>query len=401
MEVCMRKGLLVICSFLLFSFLFLLPVSAEEGSDSVETELIPGAVSGVLMEANSGKIVFAKEENKEVAVASMTKMVAQILILDAIREEKISWDDVVTVSQTAADMGGSQIYLSVGEKISIRDLFKGISMASANDATVQMAEVLAGSEAAFVEEMNQKVKDLGLKHTVFKNCTGLDEDGHYSSAYDMAMIARELVVNYPEIFEFSSVYEDYLRKDTENEFWLVNTNKLVRFYEGADGLKTGHTDAAKYCLAATAKKDNLRFIAIVLGEENSNTRNQEVMSLLDYGFNHYQMNLIKSKDEVLQTIPLDKANKESMSLVAISDIGVLSEKTATKREYDYDIKLKKYSLPVKPGDIVGEVIVKENNKEVTSVPVTVSESVSRLSFLELFGRGFIDLVSGDFTFSFD
>ena len=397
----MRKGLLVICSFLLFSFLFLLPVSAEEGSDSVETELIPGAVSGVLMEANSGKIVFAKEENKEVAVASMTKMVAQILILDAIREEKISWDDVVTVSQTAADMGGSQIYLSVGEKISIRDLFKGISMASANDATVQMAEVLAGSEAAFVEEMNQKVKDLGLKHTVFKNCTGLDEDGHYSSAYDMAMIARELVVNYPEIFEFSSVYEDYLRKDTDNEFWLVNTNKLVRFYEGADGLKTGHTDAAKYCLAATAKKDNLRFIAIVLGEENSNTRNQEVMSLLDYGFNHYQMNLIKSKDEVLQTIPLDKANKESMSLVAISDIGVLSEKTAIKREYDYDIKLKKYSLPVKPGDIVGEVIVKENNKEVTSVPVTVSESVSRLSFLELFGRGFIDLVSGDFTFSFD
>ena len=397
----MRKGLLIICSFLLFSFLFLLPVSAEEGSDSVETELIPGAVSGVLMEANSGKIVFAKEENKEVAVASMTKMVAQILILDAIREEKISWDDVVTVSQTAADMGGSQIYLSVGEKISIRDLFKGISMASANDATVQMAEVLAGSEAAFVEEMNQKVKDLGLKHTVFKNCTGLDEDGHYSSAYDMAMIARELVVNYPEIFEFSSVYEDYLRKDTENEFWLVNTNKLVRFYEGADGLKTGHTDAAKYCLAATAKKDNLRFIAIVLGEENSNTRNQEVMSLLDYGFNHYQMNLIKSKDEVLQTIPLDKANKESMSLVAISDIGVLSEKTATKRKYDYDIKLKKYSLPVKPGDIVGEVIVKENNKEVTSVPVTVSESVSRLSFLELFGRGFIDLVSGDFTFSFD
>ena len=397
----MRKGLLVICSFLLFSFLFLLPVSAEEGSDSVETELIPGAVSGVLMEANSGKIIFAKEENKEVAVASMTKMVAQILILDAIREEKISWDDVVTVSQTAADMGGSQIYLSVGEKISIRDLFKGISMASANDATVQMAEVLAGSEAAFVEEMNQKVKDLGLKHTVFKNCTGLDEDGHYSSAYDMAMIARELVVNYPEIFEFSSVYEDYLRKDTENEFWLVNTNKLVRFYEGADGLKTGHTDAAKYCLAATAKKDNLRFIAIVLGEENSNTRNQEVMSLLDYGFNHYQMNLIKSKDEVLQTIPLDKANKESMSLVAISDIGVLSEKTATKRKYDYDIKLKKYSLPVKHGDIVGEVIVKENNKEVTSVPVTVSESVSRLSFLELFGRGFIDLVSGDFTFSFD
>lgn len=208
----------------LFSSIFVIPVSAEEG---VETELIPGAVSGVLMEANSGKIVFSKEPDKEVAVASMTKMVAQILILDAIREKKISWDDVVTVSQNASEMGGSQIYLSVGEKISIRDLFKGISMASANDATVQMAEVLAGSEEAFVRQMNQKVKELGLKHTVFKNCTGLDEEGHYSSAYDMAMIARELVVNYPEILEFSSVYEDYLREDTANKFWLVNTNKVV------------------------------------------------------------------------------------------------------------------------------------------------------------------------------
>ena len=225
----MKRLMVIFCCFILFvvSCFFVLPVSAEESEESVETELIPGAVSGVLMEANTGRIVFQKEADKEVAVASMTKMVAQILILEAIRDEKISWDDMVTVSQNAADMGGSQIYLSVGEKISIRDLMKGISMASANDATVQMAEVLAGSEAKFVEQMNQKVKDLGLKHTSFKNCTGLDEEGHYSSAYDMAMIARELVVNYPEILEFSSIYEDYLREDTENKFWLVNTNKVV------------------------------------------------------------------------------------------------------------------------------------------------------------------------------
>lgn len=381
----------------LFGSIFVIPVSAEEG---VETELIPGAVSGVLMEANSGKIVFSKELDKEVAVASMTKMVAQILILDAIREKKISWDDVVAVSQNASEMGGSQIYLSVGEKISIRDLFKGISMASANDATVQMAEVLAGSEEAFVRQMNQKVKDLGLKHTSFKNCTGLDEEGHYSSAYDMAMIARELVINYPEILEFSSVYEDYLREDTANKFWLVNTNKLVRFYEGADGLKTGHTDAAKYCLAATAKKNNLRFIAIVLGEENSNVRNQEVMSLLDYGFNHYQMDLIKSKEEVLKTVPLDKATKNSVSFVPISDIGVLTEKTGDKKKYIYEIKTNKLQLPIQKGDVVGKVIVKENNKQVITVPLTVSESVSQLSFLQLFGKGMSDLVSGNFTFSF-
>ena len=396
----MKRRLSIFLCFLCLFSMFLLPVHAEEG-ESVDPELIPGAVSGVLMEANSGEILFSKEENKEVAVASMTKMVAQILILDAIREKKISWDDVVTVSQNAADMGGSQIYLSVGEKISVRDLFKGISMASANDATVQMAEVLAGSEEAFVKLMNQKVQDLGLKHTVFKNCTGLDEEGHYSSAYDMAMIARELVINYPEILEFSSVYEDYLREDTENKFWLVNTNKLVRFYEGADGLKTGHTDAAKYCLAATAKKNNLRFIAIVLGEEDSKVRNQEVMSLLDYGFNHYQMDLIKSKYQVLKTIPLDKATKSKVSLVPISDIGVLSSKSSKKKEYDYEIKVHDIPLPVKKGDVVGEVIVKEKNKKIITVPITVSESVSSLSFLQLLGRGIQDLASGNFSFSFD
>lgn len=390
----MRKKLAV---FLCFLLLMPTVVFAKEEIDS--TNLIPGARSGVLMEANSGKIIFQKEMDKEVAIASMTKMVSQILILDAIREGKINWDDVVTVSQNAADMGGSQIYLSVGEKISIRDLFKGISMASANDATVQMAEVLAGTESSFVSMMNKKVQEIGLKHTQFKNCTGLDEEGHYSSAYDMAMIARELIVNYPEILEFSSVYEDYLREDTKNKFWLVNTNKLVRFYDGADGLKTGHTDAAKYCLAATAKKNDLRFIAIVLGEEDSKTRNQEVMELLDYGFNNYRMNLLKSKDEVVKTMPLDKATKSKVSFVPVSDIGILSKVSEQKKKYTYDVKLDKISLPVEPGDVVGKVVVKNKNKKVTSVDLTVSEKVDVLSFWQLLGRGFKDLMSGNFTFN--
>lgn len=390
----MRKKLAV---FLCFLLLMPTVVFAKKESDSID--LIPGARSGVLMEANSGKIIFQKEMDKEVAIASMTKMVSQILILDAIREGKINWDDVVTVSQNAADMGGSQIYLSVGEKISVRDLFKGISMASANDATVQMAEVLAGTENSFVSMMNKKVQELGLKHTKFKNCTGLDEDGHYSSAYDMAMIARELIVNYPEILEFSSVYEDYLREDTKNKFWLVNTNKLVRFYEGADGLKTGHTDAAKYCLAATAKKNDLRFIAIVLGEEDSKIRNQEVMELLDYGFNNYRMDLLKSKDEVVKTMPLDKASKSKVSFVPVSDIGILSKVSDQKKKYTYDVKLDKFSLPVVPGDVVGKVIVKSQNNKVTSVDLTVSEKVEVLSFWQLLGRGFKDLMSGNFTFN--
>ena len=192
-----------------------------------DNNIIPDAVSGILIEANSGRIIYEKEKDKQVAVASMTKMVAQIIILENIEAGKIKWDDVITVSKNAEEMGGSQIYLQQGEKITVEDLMKGISMASGNDATVAMAEVISGTEERFVKLMNQKVKELGLKNTAFKNCTGLDEEGHYSSAYDMAMIARELVVNHPEILRFSSMYEDYLREDTPNKFWLVNTNKVV------------------------------------------------------------------------------------------------------------------------------------------------------------------------------
>ena len=196
-----------------------------------DDSLIPSAVSGILIDAASGKIIYEKDMNKEVAVASMTKMVAQILIMEAIEDGKIKWDDVITVSKNAADMGGSQIYIEQGEKITVRDLMKGISMASGNDATVQMADVIGGSEEKFVKMMNNKVKELGLKNTNFVNSTGLDEEGHYSSAYDMAMIARELVVNHPDVLEFSSVYEDYLRENTDNKFWLVNTNKFVCKFE--------------------------------------------------------------------------------------------------------------------------------------------------------------------------
>ena len=213
----MRKILILFISLIFCPF----SVLAEE------SDIIPGSVSGILIEANSGKIIYEKNKDKQVSVASMTKMVAQIIILEHIENGSIKWDDVVTVSKNAEEMGGSQIYIQQGEKITIEDLMKGISMASGNDATVQMAEVIGGSEEKFVKMMNDKVKELGLKNTHFKNCTGLDEEGHYSSAYDMAIIARDLVANHPEILRFSSMYEDYLRENTENKFWLVNTNKVV------------------------------------------------------------------------------------------------------------------------------------------------------------------------------
>ena len=382
---------------ILFLVLFLVPffVLAEERHEST---LIPSASSGVLMEASTGEIVFSKEMYMEVPVASMTKMVAQILILEAIRDQTISWDDIVTVSQNAADMGGSQIYLSAGEKISIRDLMKGISMASANDATVMMAEVLGGSEKEFVNMMNRKVKELGLEHTHFVNSTGLDEEGHYSCSYDMAVIARELITKYPEILEFSSVYEDYLREDTENKFWLVNTNKLVRFYEGADGLKTGHTDAAKYCLAATAKKDDLRFIAIVLGEENSNIRNQETMNLLDYGFQNYNIKILKEKGEVIKKVSVDKASEDSIYIVPVEDVGVLEEKSKKNSKYTIDVKLNKIKLPVKKGDVVGKVIVKDDQKKIREVDVTTRSNVYRYQYLDLLLEEIKIILSGDISY---
>lgn len=208
--------------FLLLLILLLLPFKVFALED-----LVPNSVSSILIEADSGKIIYEKEKDKRVSVASMTKMVAQIIILEEIEKGHIKWSDVVTVSRNASGMGGSQIYLEEGEKITIEDLMKGISVASGNDATVAMAEVISGSEEKFVKKMNQKIKELGLKNTHFSNCTGLDTDDHYSSSYDMAMIARDLVVNHSEILRFSSIYEDYLREDTDRKFWLVNTNKVV------------------------------------------------------------------------------------------------------------------------------------------------------------------------------
>ena len=370
----------------------------ESSNNTQDTSLIPNAISGILMDATTGEIIFEKNKDEQVAVASMTKMVAQIIILEQIEAGKIKWDDIVTASANASGMGGSQIYLTTGEEMTVLDMMKGISMASANDATVAMAEFIAGTEVEFVEMMNKKVKEFGLKNTHFKNCTGLDEDDHYSSAYDMAIIARELL-KHEKILEFSSVYEDYLREDTDNKFWLVNTNKLVRFYEGADGLKTGHTDAAKYCLAATAKRDDLRLIAIVLGEENSQIRNSETMSLLDYGFNNYKIKLLKTTDDIVKEISLDKATSSKISLVPLNDIAILSKKSENNKKYTYDIKVTNNNLPLKIGDEVGKIIVKDSdNKKIKEEILTVTENVDKLNFLELLGKTLTDMLVGNINF---
>ena len=379
------KFIIKICIFLMI-FSIYIPCYAEE--------VIPGAVSGILIDADSGRIIFEKNKNKKVAMASLTKMMSQIIILEEIEKGNIKWDDIVVVSKNAQDMGGSQIYIEMGEKISIRDLMKGISMASGNDATVMMAEVISGTEEKFVERMNKKAKELGLKNTKFVNSTGLDEDGHYSTAYDLSVIARELVVNHPSILEFSSLYEDYLREGTDKKFWLVNTNKLVHFYEGADGLKTGHTDNAGYCLAATAKRGDLRLIGIVLGEKDSKIRNSETMSLLDYGFNTVKMNKLMSKDEVVKKISVDKASDEELEIVMCDDLNILENKSSEKVNYRFKYSINEIKLPLKKGEVIGKVKV-YNDKYIKSGDLCINKDIKRLSFFDLYLKNIISTFSGN------
>lgn len=379
----MKKIILFVILFVLVCPVF---VKAEE--------LIPNATSGILIEVSTGKIFFDKEKDKEVSIASMTKMMAQILIFEALDEGRIKLNDIVTVSRNAADMGGSQIYISEGEQISVEDLIKGISIASGNDATVAMAEYISGSEEKFVKKMNEKVRELGLKHTSFKNCTGLDEEEHYSSAYDMAMIARYLIMNYPDVLKYSSIYEDYLREGTDNKFWLVNTNKLIRFYEGADGLKTGHTDDAGYCLAATAVRNDIRVIGIVLGENDSKVRNKETMELLDYGFSNIRKKVLKKKGSVVKKIKIDKADNEIVQIALKNDLSVILDSSNDLDKYDYDIELSDYKLPIKRNEVIGRIKAFNNSSVVSDADLVVLDDVNKISFTKLFIKTLIDMIVG-------
>lgn len=362
---------------LIMFLLFPVFVKAEE------KELLKNARNGILIEASTGEILFEKEKDEKVAVASLTKMMVQLIVIEKIENGDIGWDDIVVASKNASGMGGTQIWLSTGEKMSVRDLFKGMSIVSANDATVALAEYISGSEEEFVKLMNKKAKELGLSNTIYKNSTGLDEDGHLSSAYDLALLARELL-KHEEILEFSSLYEDYIRKDTPNKYWLVNTNKLVRFYNGADGLKTGFTDNAKYTMAATAKRDNMRLIAIVLGEDEGKVRNSEAMELLDYGFDNYKLDLIKKKNDVVDYLSLDKSDVKNIPIVLENDLSVLSKKTNQSIKYDIDIKLDDISLPIKKNDKVGVINLVSNGKVIKSSNLVSKEDANKVSFLDYF-----------------
>lgn len=372
----MKKIVFILIS--LFSFIFIKNVSA------VEMEI--SAKSAILVDFNTGKVLYSKNENEPLAMASMTKVMSMLLIMEKIDDGSLKYDDIVEISTESSSMRGSQIFLNPGDKYKVIDLLKGVAMASANDAVVALAEKTYGSKEHFIEAMNKKAESLGLKNTHFVNVHGLDEEGHYSSAYDMSVMARELL-KHEKILDFTRVYEEYLTKPDGSQIWLVNTNKLVRFYDGVDGLKTGFTQNAGYCLTATGKKNNLRLISVVMGEESIEKRSSDTVKLLNYGFNTFKVNLIKNKREILGKVNVQKGKKENVDVVLVNDLIELLNASDKPSNYKFKILVDKITAPVKKGDVIGKVkVLNDNGILISQVDITVNENVLKANLWDLFKR---------------
>lgn len=359
-----------------------------------EVDLAPNAKAAIIVEASTGTILYQKNVHEKLPPASMTKMMGMLLVVESVEKGQINWDDIVIVSENASSMGGSQILLETGEKMTVDDLFKGVAVASGNDAIVALGEKIAGTEEMFVKMMNDRAKELGLKNTNFKNPHGLEEANHYTSAYDISKIALELV-KHPKVLEYTGIYEDYLRKGTNREFWLVNTNKLVRFNQNVDGLKTGYTKEAGYCLTATASKDGMRLITVVFGEPESSTRNKETTGMLDYGFSMYSVEKLLSKDLKVGTIKIYASDKETYEIVPTKDVNILNNKTQEKRNVTYEINTKTLSAPIKKGEVVGKLKIIENNKTIDEIDVTVKNDVKKANIFKLYLRNIKNIITGN------
>ncbi|ANA81982.1 Serine-type D-Ala-D-Ala carboxypeptidase [Paenibacillus vortex V453] len=366
------------------------PSYAEEnsktGEGSSQEELAPSARSAILLDADTGTIIYEKNSHDKLPPASITKIMTMLLTMEAIDAGRLQWTDKVRTSEYAASMGGSQIFLEPGEEMTVDEMLKGIAMASGNDASVAMAEKLAGSEQGFVKMMNDKAAELGMKDTHFVNCNGLPAENHYTSAHDIAVMSRELL-KYEQITKYTGSYQDYLRKDSQKPFWLVNTNKLVRFYTGADGLKTGYTSEAKFCLSATAKRDGLRAVAVVMGAPDTKTRNNEVSRMFDYAFAQYTMHSIYKPGEVLGIVKVQKGNVPELSIQADRDYSVLVKKGVKDPDIRHEIQMdQNVKAPVSAGQVIGKLLVYQGDRLVKEFELTSPVEVKKAGFWKLFKR---------------
>ena len=361
--------------------LFLVSVHA---TTSQGVDLTPSAKAAILIDYETGQILYEKNSSAKLYPASMTKMMSLLLVVEAIHNGKLSWDTEVTASAHASSMGGSQIFLETGEVMTVEDLYKASTVASANDAIVALAEKVGGSEENFAAMMNEKAEQLGLEQTHFVNATGLHDDNHYSCAKDMAAIGRALIQEgQDDILRFTSTYDDYIRADTENKFWLVNTNKLIRTYQGMDGLKTGYTTQSMYCITVTAKRDGLRLIGVAMGEPTRDVRNSEASALLDYGFSTYGYQIEMEKGTPVTTIKVDNGKPDEVRLVTKEAIGHIVAKGAQSALINTEIVLDKKKAPIQAGESVGRVILHFEDGTQIGQDLVAEEAIMPLDFIDI------------------
>ncbi len=374
----MRKIKSVICLVMLFvSFMSGVCLAAGE-----TTALELTAESALLMEMSTGEILFEKDPTKQLAPASVTKVMTMLLIMEAIEEGKFTYDTVITVSAHAESMGGSNVYLEEGEQMTVHEMLKCIAVSSANDAAVAMGEAISGSEEAFVQKMNERAKELGMENTHFVNCTGLDAEGHYSCAKDIALMSRALL-SFAKIREYTTIWMDTIRG---GEFGLSNTNKLVRFYRGTTGLKTGSTDDAKFCVSASAERDGTEFIAVVMKAPTSDDRFNDAKKLLNYAFATYEV--YHGEKPTLSPIPVVKGKQLQVSVEEVPSCSLLVKK-GEAANIEMKVQLaEKLTAPVEAGQKVGEVSFVLKDEIIASYPITVSLGVEKAGVFDIFLRLF-------------
>lgn len=375
----------LICAALLFSAL-VPTATASAQTGGTPAEKAQQVKSAIVIEEETGKVLYKMNENKELPPASMTKVMTLLLIFKALSQHQISLNDKVSVSEHAASMGGSQVFLEPGETMTVDEMLKAIAIASGNDASVAMAEYISGSEKAFVQKMNQEAKTLGLNHTKFQNPTGLPEKDHYTTAHDMAIMARELA-RYEQVFHYTSKYEDYLRENTDKKFWLVNTNKLIKTYPGADGLKTGFTNEAKYCLTATAKRGGMRVIAVVMGAPSPKERNREIAGLMDEAFANYTTKQLIAANKTVANAKVNKGDHGQVPVVTGKPAVLLVKKGENVKGLQKNVVMNRpLQAPIKAGTVVGYYTVTKNKQVISRTPLIVKENIKRASWWQLFNR---------------
>ncbi|MCI8498849.1 MAG: D-alanyl-D-alanine carboxypeptidase [Bacilli bacterium] len=356
----------------LFSFLCLFAFTFSVDAE----ELVGNAKSAILIEASTGEVLYEMNADEALAPASMTKIMTLLLTMEAIEKGNIGLEDKVSVSERAASMGGSQVFLEAGSEYTLDEIIKAVCIASGNDAAVVLAEAIGGSVENFVSMMNKRAKELGLTSTNFVNVYGLDAEGHLSSARDMAKMGRELI-RHELILQYSSIYEEYLQKKDGSTLWMVNTNKLVRFYQGVDGLKTGFTGKAGYCLTATGKWKGMRLISVVMGEPDQDSRTKDTVALLNFGKGAYKINTILEKGATLGTIEIDRGEKFREDIVLERDATDLIKNTDKAPEYHYELKLEKVTAPIEKGKEVGTLELFADGEKIDEIPVSIKEAVER------------------------